>query len=121
MEINGNLYISTEKEGLLANIIIRDEGTGIAADNRAEIFETVFSESKGRNKIGLAITRRIIELHNGQVKFLSKLNEGTTFTFSMPIVKDAELMPRFDHSPFVNDDADDFKFDEDTNSDTNTE
>jgi signal transduction histidine kinase len=118
MEINGNLYISTEKEGLLANIIIRDEGPGIPNDNRDEIFETVFSESKGRNKIGLAITKRIIELHNGQVKFSSKLKEGTTFTFSIPISQDAELMPQFDHSPFDNDDADDFEFDEETNSDT---
>ena len=118
MEINSNLYISTEKEGLLANIIIRDEGAGISADNSAEIFETVFSENKGRNKIGLAITKRIIELHNGQVKFSSKLNEGTTFTFSIPISKDTDLMPQFDHSPFDNDDADDFEFDEDTNSDT---
>jgi signal transduction histidine kinase len=118
MEINGNLYISTEKEGLLANIIIRDEGTGIPDDNRHEIFETVYSENKGRNKIGLAITKRIIELHNGQVKFSSKLKEGTTFTFSIPISKEAELMPQFDHSPSDNDDADDIEFDEDTNSDT---
>ena len=121
MDINGNLYISTEKEGLLANIIIRDEGAGIPDEDKDEIFETVFSESKGRDKLGLAITKRIIDLHKGQVTFSSKLNEGTTFTFSIPISTDAELMPQFDHPPFVNDDADDFNLDEDTDFDMKTE
>jgi len=121
MEINGNLYISTEKEGLLANIIIRDEGAGIPDGDKDEIFETVFSERKARNKLGLAITKRIIELHQGKVTFASKLNEGTTFTFSIPISTDAELMPQFDHPPFVNDDADDFELDEDTNFDIKIE
>jgi signal transduction histidine kinase len=121
MDINGNLYISTEKEGLLANIIIRDEGAGIPDEDKDEIFETVFSESKGRNKLGMAITKRIIELHKGQVTFSSKLNEGTTFTFSIPISTDTELMPQFDHPPFVNDDADDFNLDEDTDFDMKIE
>jgi signal transduction histidine kinase len=114
MEIDGNLYMSTEKEGLLSNIIIRDEGAGILDEDKDEIFGTVFSERKARNKLGLAITKRIIELHNGKVTFSSKLNEGTTFTFSIPISTDTELMPQFDHPPFVNDDADDFNLDEDT-------
>jgi signal transduction histidine kinase len=122
MEINGNLYISTEKEGLLANIIIRDDGAGIPDENKNEIFETVFSEKKGRNKLGLAIIKRIIELHHGKVTFTSKLNEGTAFTFSIPISTDTELMPQFDHPPFVNDDDDDdFELDEDTNFDLKIE
>ena len=120
MEKDGNLYISTEKEGRYANIIIRDEGAGIPDENKDKIFETVFSEIKGRNKFGLAITKRIIELHNGQIAFSSKMNEGTTFTFSIPISTDAELIPQFDHSPFVNDDAE-LKSDVDSNSDTKTE
>jgi signal transduction histidine kinase len=121
MKINGNLYISTEKEGLLANMIIRDEGAGIPNEDKDEIFETVFSKSKGRNKLGLAITKRIIELHNGQVTFSSKLNKGTTFTFSLPISKDAESMPQFDYPPLDNDDADDFNLDEDAYFDIKTE
>jgi len=120
MKKNENLYISTEKEGLLANIIIRDEGAGIPDEDKDEIFETVFSETKGRNKFGLAITKKIIELHKGQVTFSSELNEGTTFTFSIPISTDAELIPQLDHSPFITDDTD-IKSDEDSNSDTKTE
>jgi len=120
MEKDGNLYISTEKEGRYTNIIIKDEGAGIPDENKDKIFETVFSEIKGRNKFGLAITKRIIELHKGQVEFSSEMNEGTTFTFSIPLSKDTELIPQFDHSPSVNDDAD-LKLDEDSNSDTKTE
>jgi two-component system sensor histidine kinase ResE len=117
MDINGNLYISTEKEDLFANIIIRDEGAGIPDEDKDEIFESAFSERKGRNRLGLPITKRIIELHQGKVSFLSKLNEGTTFTFSMPVSKDAELMPQLDHLP--SDDAEEFNLDldEDTNLD----
>jgi signal transduction histidine kinase len=117
---DGNLYISTEIEGLFANIIIRDEGTGIPDEDKDEIFETVFSETKGRNKFGLAITKKIIELHKGKITYSSKLNEGTTFTFSIPIYIDPKPIPKFDHSPFTNDDAD-LKSDEDNNSDTKAE
>lgn len=117
---DGNLYISTEIEGLYANIIIRDEGTGIPDEDKDEIFETVFSETKGRNKFGLAITKKIIELHKGKVAFSSKLNKGTTFKFSIPIYIDPKPIPKFDHSPFVDDDAN-LKSDEDSNSETKTE
>lgn len=120
MEKDGNLYVSTEIEGLYANIVIRDEGTGIPDEDKDKIFETVFSETKGRNKFGLAITKKIIELHKGKVTFSSKLNEGTTFTFSLPIYIDPKPIPKFDHSPYVDDDAD-LKSDEDSNSDTKTE
>ncbi len=120
MEKDGNLYVSTEIEGLYANIVIRDEGTGIPNEDKDEIFETVFSETKGRNKFGLAITKKIIELHKGKITFSSKLNEGTTFTFSIPIYIDPKPIPKFDHSPFVDDDAD-LKTDEANNSDTKTE
>jgi len=100
MEKDENLYISTEKEGLYTNIIIRDEGAGIPGESEDEIFETVFSETKGRYKFGLAITKKIIELHKGHVTFSSELNKGTTLTFSIPISTDAESIPEFDHSPF---------------------
>ncbi len=120
MEKDGNLYVSTEIEGLYANIVIRDEGTGIPDEDKDEIFETVFSETKGRNKFGLAITKKIIELHKGKITFSSKLNEGTTFTFSIPLYIDPKQIPKFDHSPFSNYGAD-LKSDEDNNSDTKAE
>lgn len=120
MEKDENLYISTEKEGLYTNIIIRDEGAGIPGESEDEIFETVFSETKGRYKFGLAITKKIIELHKGHVTFSSELNKGTTLTFSIPISTDAESIPEFDHSPFITDDED-IKSDEDGKSDTKTE
>ena len=121
MDINGNLYISTEKADLFANIIIRDEGAGIPDEDKDEIFKSVLSKRKGRNTLGLPITKRIIELHQGKISFLSKLNEGTTFTFSIPIAKDAELMPQLKDLP--SDDVDDFNLDldEDTNLDLKTE
>ncbi|RKY95899.1 MAG: hypothetical protein DRQ13_06460, partial [Ignavibacteriae bacterium] len=120
MDKGGNLYISMEIEGQFANIIIRDEGTGIPDEDKDEIFETVFSETKGRNKFGLAITKKIIELHNGKVTFSSKLNEGTTFTFSIPVYIDPKPLPKFNHSPFADDDVN-LNSDEDSNSDTKTE
>ena len=121
MDINGNLYISTEKADLFANIIIRDEGAGIPDEDKDEIFKSVLSKRKGRNTLGLPITKRIIELHQGKISLSSKLNEGTTFTFSIPIAKDDELMPQLKDLP--SDDADDFNLDldEDTNLDLKTE
>jgi hypothetical protein len=48
------------------------------------------------------------------------LNEGTTFTFSIPLYIDPKQIPKFDHSPFSNYGAD-LKSDEDNNSDTKAE
>ena len=87
-----NLFVSTEKEDDFAKIIIRDEGSGITDDDKEKIFDHVYDETKRRNRLGLVITKKIIELHAAEISFSSKINEGTTITLSFPVYSEKEPM-----------------------------
>ncbi|MBN8838278.1 MAG: HAMP domain-containing protein [Sphingobacteriia bacterium] len=65
-----------------------DEGIGIAEEELQHIFDPFY---RGNNKkfvdgngIGLALTKRIIQIHNGNISVSSVVNKGTTFTVSLP-------------------------------------
>jgi two-component system, NtrC family, sensor kinase len=88
MPRGGNLWLETrrshdEKE---IEIIVRDDGTGIAADVLPRIFEPfVTTKEDGRGVgLGLAISRGIVERHNGRIGVQSDLGRGTTFTVTLP-------------------------------------
>jgi len=87
---NGKLFISTDKNEGYLQINVKDSGKGISDEDKDQIFITSYSESKGRNKLGLTITKKIIDLHGGQLTFSSKINKGTTFGIHIPIITDAE-------------------------------
>lgn len=72
------------------NIILKfvDLGIGIATEDLQQIFSPFY---RGKNKdytyghgIGLALTQKIIALHNGKISVISKENKGTTFTLTLP-------------------------------------
>jgi signal transduction histidine kinase/ligand-binding sensor domain-containing protein len=68
-------------------IRISDTGAGIAEKDRGRIFEPFFT-TKTNNKgmgLGLAITKKIIEKHNGLIDFESKVGQGTSFFVILPI------------------------------------
>ena len=78
------VYIENNKEGLVLRIA--DEGIGINEADLAHIFEPFFrgknvSNIRGHG-IGLSLTKRIIELHNGSIIAFSEENNGSTFTVS---------------------------------------
>lgn len=78
-------------------IQVKDSGTGMDETKIESIFERFFSEknkekqnSKGMG-IGLAFVKDIVELHQGEIKVISKHNEGTNFIVRLPIEKKAYL------------------------------
>ncbi|PKQ61325.1 hypothetical protein BZG02_16155 [Labilibaculum filiforme] len=83
---------SCEDRNLL--IKVSDTGRGIAQDDLPFIFDRFYqSQHKhgaytGGSGIGLAFTKRLVEMHYGSIKVESELNSGTTFTVSMPIVEE---------------------------------
>ncbi len=68
---------------------IEDTGIGIPEDEIKSIFREFFRASNARQQLkegdglGLAITRQIIENHNGKISVKSRENEGTTFTVKL--------------------------------------
>jgi len=71
---------------------IRDQGQGIPSDKLESIFERFHqvdssdSRRKGGTGLGLAICRKIIEQHEGRIWAESILGEGSTFSFTLPLL-----------------------------------
>jgi two-component system NtrC family sensor kinase len=68
------------------NIQVRDDGSGIASDVLPQIFEPFMTTKEtGRGVgLGLAISRGIVERHQGRIEVQSELGQGTTFTVTLP-------------------------------------
>lgn len=88
-----DLFLGESKNNVL--ISIRDTGIGIAKDNHKKIFDRFHQvDSSSTRKyegvgIGLALTKKIVELHKGRIEVESKLGKGTTFTIRLPKVENA--------------------------------
>jgi signal transduction histidine kinase len=64
---------------------IRDEGAGIPDEIREKIFDLYFTTKSGGSGIGLAMTYRILQLHQGSVDVQSKKGHGTEFQLRIPL------------------------------------
>ncbi|HNR14024.1 MAG TPA: ATP-binding protein [Thermodesulfobacteriota bacterium] len=87
IENGGVISVSTsisKKEGYYC-ITVKDTGCGIPEEHKKQIFDVFFSTkgSKGTG-LGLAVTKKIIEEHNGSIDVESEIDKGTTFIFSLP-------------------------------------
>lgn len=68
-------------------ISVSDRGSGIPEENLSKIFEPHFSSKTEGMGLGLAITRLIIEEHEGTIQVKSKVNEGSEFVIELPMIK----------------------------------
>lgn len=72
-------------------IVIRDTGSGIAAEHLPRVFERFYrvdparSRDQGGTGLGLSIVRHLVEGHGGRVDLESALGEGTTVRLTFPI------------------------------------
>jgi two-component system CheB/CheR fusion protein len=81
-------------EGEYCKIILSDNGIGFDEQHATKIF-TIFQRLHGREKyegtgIGLAITKKIIDKHNGLIYANSTHNEGSVFTIILPVKQNME-------------------------------
>ena len=68
MTEGGTLNVRLAEDGRMALLSIHDEGGGIPDDIRDKIFDLYFTTKKDGSGIGLAMTYRIVQLHNGSVE-----------------------------------------------------
>ena len=75
----------------LAEVSVVDTGVGIAPEEQAVVFEE-FRQARGDylrkaegTGLGLSLSRRFVELHGGTLRVDSRLGEGATFTFTLPL------------------------------------
>ena len=74
--------------------IISDTGVGIAPEDEETVFEEFRQVGTADRKVegtglGLALSRRFIELHGGRIWVTSQVKHGSTFTFTLPMHRDA--------------------------------
>jgi signal transduction histidine kinase len=85
MKDGGELRLECSGAGDTAEIRISDTGAGIPPELREKIFRLYFTTKPGGSGIGLAMTFRIVQLHDGTIDFSSEPGEGTTFVIRLPI------------------------------------
>ena len=70
-------------------VSICDDGPGIAAEDQDRIFEEFQQAAAGKQHgegtgLGLALSKRLVELHGGRIWVESEVGEGATFVFTLP-------------------------------------
>ena len=72
---------------------VSDTGSGIQPEDLPHLFDRSYLMKRERAKdtegagLGLAITKRILELHGSEIEVNSEVSVGTTFTFTLPVCK----------------------------------
>ena len=101
----GTVIIGTalQAEGHAQSFFVRDTGVGIRPEDLPRIFERFYKVNRARSKtdfigpggggsgLGLAIARHVIEAHAGRITAESTPGQGSTFTFTLPIVVRGEI------------------------------
>jgi GAF domain-containing protein len=87
----GRVDVTAKLDTDKVEIAVKDTGVGIAPEDQASLFEEFkqFGNDRSRKAegtgLGLALTRRLVELHGGQIAVDSAVGQGSTFRFSLPL------------------------------------
>lgn len=81
----GEVIVRGYVKGDLLGIEVIDTGCGIAPSNHDRMFRPYFTTKKGGTGMGLAMVRRIVEEHGGQITFESEEGKGTRFIILLPV------------------------------------
>src|SRR5262249_9620872 len=87
----GRIAVQARHQDGMVAISVSDTGIGIASEDQALIFEE-FRQARGDyprkhegTGLGLALVKKFVELHGGQIWVESEVNKGSTFTFTLPL------------------------------------
>ena len=83
------MEVSSARQNGEVLVSVKDTGPGIAADDHERIFEEfqqtdVGAEQREGTGLGLALSKKLIELHGGRIWVESEIDKGSTFTFTLP-------------------------------------
>ena len=90
-----NVVISSKLDDGLIEILVKDQGIGIAEENLDRIFERFYrvdparSRATGGTGLGLSIVKHVITNHGGEVKVWSSMGVGSTFAIRLPIANES--------------------------------
>jgi signal transduction histidine kinase len=87
----GRIEVNARRVDGAAQIAVSDTGIGIAPEDRAAVFEEFrqvgrdYTKKQEGTGLGLALTRKFVELHGGRIWLESTPGRGSTFTFTIPL------------------------------------
>ncbi len=84
-ESSADDVVSVLSPGVYAAIDVTDDGPGMAPNVRNRIFDPFFTTKPTGHGLGLASVIGIVRAHNGAIRVVSKLGEGTRFTILWPV------------------------------------
>lgn len=85
--INGTITLRMYGKNKSCVLEIKDTGSGIAEEDLPFIFDPFYTTKKGGTGLGLTVTHRIIEEHEGNIEVESKPGAGSTFRVLIPLKK----------------------------------
>ncbi|TMG99042.1 MAG: HAMP domain-containing histidine kinase, partial [Betaproteobacteria bacterium] len=86
----GRIDVMASRVDAQTTISVRDTGVGIAAQDQAAVFEEFrqvgndYTRKQEGTGLGLALTKKFVELHGGRIWVESEPGKGSTFTFTIP-------------------------------------
>ena len=87
----GKVEVRATQTGDMARVSVSDHGPGIAPEEQENIFEAYYripaegEEQDAGTGLGLPLSRRLVEMHHGELTVESEVGQGSTFTFTIPI------------------------------------
>jgi signal transduction histidine kinase len=84
-QVEGSIQVIAARTGKGLSIRIEDRGAGIQGDTLGRVFEPFFTTKVGGNGLGLAIVRRSLESHHGQVRIENRQTGGVRVTLRLPL------------------------------------
>ena len=85
MSDGGELIINGKNTEDYVEISITDTGCGIPEENMSKIFEPLFTTRSRGIGLGLAVTKKFIEINDGHIDVKSIENKGTSVTVTFPV------------------------------------
>jgi len=87
-EKKGSVAVSCTRKDFYVDVRIEDSGYGITPAQMAKIFDPYFTTKQGKSGtgLGLYITKKVVEDHNGSIKVDSTPQVGATFTIRLPLL-----------------------------------
>ena len=88
-EAGGAIRLWAEEQATAVHVSVRDTGAGIAPEDLPHVFERFYKVDRARRDggtgLGLSIVKHIVQMYGGEVSAQSRLGEGSTFSFTVPL------------------------------------